>query len=108
MKLATEISLLLPKTAVTWAPGIPFGSGSAALALGNDSDAFLSRHSFSLGAAGSNPAVTEALCRVAWINAGTTVRTQQSMRKSHPIKIFTLLRDRQVRDQSGAAFHRLF
>lgn len=62
MKLAAEISSLLPKTAVTRVPGIPFGSSSAALALGNDSDAFPSRHSFSLGAAGGNPAVTEALC----------------------------------------------
>lgn len=107
MKFAAEMSLLLPETVATWGPGVPFGSSSAALALGNDSDAFLSRHSFSSGAAGGNPAVTEALCRVVWINTGTRLRTQQSMKKSHPVQIFIFVRDGQLRDQSGGAFHRL-
>lgn len=89
MKSAAEMSLLLPQTAtVAWVPGIPFRSSRAALALGNDSAAFLSRR------AGGNPAVTEALCGGLWINTVSTVRTEQSRSKSHHIKIFILLRDR--------------
>lgn len=51
--------------------------------------------------------MAEALCRVVWINTGTTVKTQQSMRKSHPFKIFIFFRDHQLRDQTDAALRRL-
>lgn len=74
MKLAAEISLLLPNTAVMWVPGIPFGGSGAASALSNDGDAFLRRHSFSLGAAGGNPAVTQAL----WYNSENTAVEEKS------------------------------